>query len=112
MPSGFSLEASLMIPASSRPSSRASSEIGLPGWYGAIARTYCGARSQMSTDAGDRATDAGCLLPLTSGHGREIRPEVLQEGGLALERGQRPRDLRIGLMPLDVHVEDVFPQAG
>jgi hypothetical protein len=39
MPSGFSFEASLTMPASSSPISRASSEIGLPGWYGAIERT-------------------------------------------------------------------------
>ena len=32
IPSGFSLDASLMIVVSSSPSSRASSEIGLPGW--------------------------------------------------------------------------------
>ena len=32
MPRGFSLEASLTMPASSSPISRASSEIGLPGW--------------------------------------------------------------------------------
>ena len=32
MPRGFSLEASLTMLRSSRPISRASSEIGLPGW--------------------------------------------------------------------------------
>jgi hypothetical protein len=32
MPRGFSLEASLTIAASFSPSSRTSSEIGLPGW--------------------------------------------------------------------------------
>ena len=48
MPRGFSLEASLTILASSSPISRASSEIGLPGWYGAIERTYEGESSQGS----------------------------------------------------------------
>jgi hypothetical protein len=38
-PSGFSFEASLMMSASRSPISRASSEIGFPGWYGAMART-------------------------------------------------------------------------
>ncbi len=38
-PRGFSLEASLMMLSSFSPSSRASSEIGLPGWYGAMDRT-------------------------------------------------------------------------
>src|SRR5690348_18361418 len=113
MPSGFSLEASLMMPASSSPSSRASSEIGLPGWYGAIARMYWGARSQISAEAGkepegERAADAErCCLPLTSAHGRGIRPEVLDEGCLALERGQCPRDLRLTLVTFDIHIEDV-----
>ena len=39
IPRGFSLEASLTMFSSFNPSSRASSEIGLPGWYGAIERT-------------------------------------------------------------------------
>jgi hypothetical protein len=33
---------------STKPISRASSEIGLPGWYGAIERTYEGEISQGS----------------------------------------------------------------
>src|SRR5689334_21879655 len=114
MPSGFSLEASLMMLASSSPNSRASSEIGLPGWYGAIARTYCGARSQISAEAGEeRAAEAErCCLPLTSAHGRGIGPEVLHEGRLALERGQCPRDLRLALVTFDIHIEDVLPRSG
>src|ERR1035438_1280102 len=32
-PSGFSFDASLMMPAGSRPSSRATSSMGRPGWY-------------------------------------------------------------------------------
>src|ERR687892_347529 len=48
MPRGFSLDASLTMVRSSRPISRASSEIGLPGWYGAIERTYEGDSSQGS----------------------------------------------------------------
>jgi hypothetical protein len=48
MPRGFSFEASFTIVRSSRPISRASSEIGLPGWYGAIERTYEGESSQGS----------------------------------------------------------------
>ena len=51
-PRGFSLDASLTMPASSMPISRASSEIGLPGWYGAIVRTYEGDSSQRSISIG------------------------------------------------------------
>ena len=43
IPSGFSFEASFTISAWFKPISRASSAIGLPPWYGAMARIWLGA---------------------------------------------------------------------
>src|SRR5919106_3371325 len=87
MPRGFSLEASLTIVRSSSPISRASSEIGLPGWYGAIERTYEGESSHRSISIGSARY--------------RVRPEDFQIRGEALQFGERRGDARVRLVALD-----------
>src|SRR5438477_9008135 len=101
MPRGFSFEASLTMPAASRPISRASSEIGLPGWYGAIERTYEGESSQGSMSI---SRIPSCCYG--------IGTENLEERRLGLELGQRLCHRRVLLVALDVNEEHVFPERG
>src|SRR5574341_674167 len=95
-PRGFSFEASFTIERSSRPISRASSEIGLPGWYGAIERTYEGDSSQRSINM-----SFAC-------HG--IRTEHLQVRSEPLQFSERLGHRLVLLVPLDVDEEDIFPK--
>src|ERR1700694_33592 len=100
MPRGVSFEASLMMPASSSPISRASSEIGLPGWYGAIERTYEGDSSHRS------------ISIFLSAHRGGVRSQDFQKRGLLSQLGERLPDARVLLVPLDVDEEHVLPQRG
>src|SRR5262245_31241727 len=104
MPRGFSLEASLMMPSSFSPSSRASSESGLPGWYGAIERTYEGDSSQRSISM--KARWHAC-----STHRHGIRAQDFKQRRLRFQAFERLRHLRVGLVALDVDEEHVFPHA-
>src|SRR5918992_5622159 len=98
MPRGFSLEASLTMVRSSRPSSRASSEIGLPGWDGGIERTYEGESSHKSISIGSTRYRVG--------------PEDFEVRGEALELGKRGGDALVQLVAIDVDEKHVFPQGG
>src|SRR5512139_1078365 len=97
MPSGFSFDASFTIECGSSPNSRASSSIGLPAWYGAIARTWSGAGSSL--------TGFAAILPPSLL--RRVRAQALVEGALLLQFAERRRDLRIGRVAFDIHVEVV-----
>src|SRR5713226_3770887 len=99
MPRGFSLEASLTMPASSSPISRASSEIGLPGWYGAIERTYEGESSQGSISIS--------RIP-SSCH--RIRAQHFEERRLRAQLGERLGDRGVLLVAFDIDEEHVFPE--
>src|SRR5512133_3042990 len=101
MPSGFSFDASFTIERGSRPNSRASSSIGLPAWYGAIARTWSGAGSSFTAFV--------AILP-PSLLGR-VGTQTLVEGALLLQFAQGRRDLRIVRVAFDVDVEVVLPGA-
>src|SRR5918992_5522699 len=96
MPRGFSLDASLTMVRSSRPSSRASSAIGLPGWYGAIERTYEGESSHKSISIGSTRYRVG--------------PEDFEIRGEALELGERGGHALVLLVALDVDEKDILPQ--
>src|SRR5882672_11648275 len=100
MPRGFSLEASLTMPASSRPISRASSAIGLPGWYGAIERTYDGDSSHRSI-----FMSAFTLLDR-----HRVGAQHLEERRLLAQAVDRPRHRGVLRVTLDVDEEEVFPQ--
>src|SRR4029453_19180547 len=90
MPSGFSFDASLTMLASLSPSSRAPSEIGFPGWYGAMERTYEGESSQRSISM------RFCVIP--SGYGYRVRAQYLQVRRLGAQRRERGGDLRVLLV--------------
>src|SRR5690606_33729796 len=104
MPRGFSFEASLTMPAGSRPNSRASSSMGLPAWYGAIALMWAGAINGLIADV------MGCA------HARKllcrVRAQHLDEGHLTLQVGQGAGDVGIIAMAQHVDVEIVFPLPG
>src|SRR5687768_14022013 len=104
MPSGFSLDASLTMVSGLSPSSRASSETGLPGWYGAMERTYEGDCSQRSI-----SMSVGYTL---SGHRHRIGAQDLEKRRLGAQRLQRRRHVRVLLVTLEVDEEEVFPQGG
>src|SRR5512139_1034573 len=101
MPSGFSFDASFTIEAGSSPNSRASSSIGLPAWYGAIARTCSGAGSSFTAFV---AIVSPSLLD-------RIRTQALVERALLLQFAERGRDLRVVGVAFDVDVEVVLPGA-
>src|SRR5512145_1429631 len=101
MPSGFSFDASLTIEAGSSPNSRASSSIGLPAWYGAMARTCSGAGSSFT---------ALVAIVTPSLLGR-IRTQAFVERAFLLQFAKRRSDLGVVGVALDVHVEVVLPSA-
>src|SRR5262245_36595144 len=104
IPSGFSFDASLMMFSSLSPSSRATSEIGLPGWYGAIERTYDGESSHRSINMR--------FLVTPSGYGDRVRTQYLEVRRFCPQRRQRGRDVLVLLMALDVDKKEIFPQRG
>src|SRR5512134_2511657 len=103
MPRGFSLDASFTIDRSSSPISRASSEIGLPGWYGAIERTYEGESSHRSINM---------RMPPLSVCGRRVRSQDLEIRREPLQLAERPGHRLVLLVAFDVDEEYVFPQRG